>query len=73
MEQLNWLYNEKDFTEDSIGENYGFVYRITNMVDGKQYIGKKFFYSSKIKQVKGKKKRFKVSLIGKLTTDLMTF
>jgi hypothetical protein len=61
MERLNWLYNDKDFTEDLIGEYYGFVYRITNMVDGKQYIGKKFFYSSKTKQVKGKKKRFKVS------------
>jgi len=61
MGQLNWLYNDTDFTEDLIGENYGFVYRITNMVDGRQYIGKKFFYTSKTKQVKGKKKRFKVS------------
>ena len=60
MEQLNWIYNNKDFTEDLINDNYGFVYRITNLVDGKQYIGKKFFYSSKTKQVKGKKKRFKV-------------
>lgn len=61
MGQLNWLYNDTDFTEDLIGDNYGFVYRITNMVDGRQYIGKKFFYTSKTKQVKGKKKRFKVS------------
>jgi len=61
MGQLNWLYNDTDFTEELIGENYGFVYRITNMVDGRQYIGKKFFYTSKTKQVKGKKKRFKVS------------
>jgi hypothetical protein len=61
MGQLNWLYDNKDFTEDLIGENYGFVYRITNMVDGRQYIGKKFFYTSKTRQVKGKKKRFKVS------------
>lgn len=58
---LNWTYKEQDFTEDSIGEYYGFVYRITNTVTNKQYIGKKFFYSSKTKQVKGKKKRFKVS------------
>ena len=61
MGRLNWLYKENDFTEDMIGDYYGFVYRITNLVDGKQYIGKKFFYSSKTKQVKGKKKRFKVS------------
>ena len=58
---LNWKYNNIDFTEDMIGENYGFVYKITNLTNGKKYIGKKFFYSSKTKQVKGKKKRFKVS------------
>jgi len=61
MEQLNWIYNNKIFTEDLIGDNYGFVYLITNNVNNKKYIGKKFFYSSKTKQVKGKKKKFKVS------------
>jgi hypothetical protein len=58
---LNWQHNGKDFTEDLIGDNYGFVYQITNLTNGRKYIGKKFFYSSKTKQVKGKKKRFKVS------------
>jgi hypothetical protein len=57
---LNWIYNEKDFTEDLIGDNYGFVYEITNLTNNKKYIGKKFFYSAKTKQVKGKKKKFKV-------------
>ena len=57
---INWQYNNTDFTEEQIGENYGFVYRITNLKTGKKYIGKKFFYSSKTKQVKGKKKRLKV-------------
>ena len=58
---LNWQYDGKDFTEDLIGNNYGFVYRITNLTNGRQYIGKKFFYSAKTKQVKGKKKRYKAS------------
>ena len=58
---LNWTYNGKDFTEDLIGNNYGFVYQITNLTNGKQYIGKKFFYSAKTKQVKGKKKKYKAS------------
>ena len=56
---LNWQYNGIDFTEDLIGDNYGFVYQITNLTNGRKYIGKKFFYSSKTKQVKGKKKKYK--------------
>jgi len=56
---LNWHYNGKDFTEDLIGNNYGFVYQITNLTNGRKYIGKKFFYSAKTKQVKGKKKKYK--------------
>jgi hypothetical protein len=57
---LTWQYNGKDFTEDLIGNNYGFVYQITNLTNGRKYIGKKFFYSAKTKQVKGKKKKIKV-------------
>jgi hypothetical protein len=58
---LNWTYNGKDFTEDLVGNNYGFVYQITNLTNGRKYIGKKFFYSAKTKQIKGKKKRYKAS------------
>ena len=58
---LNWKYNGKDFTEDLVGNNYGFVYQITNLTNGRKYIGKKSFYSAKTKQVKGKKKRYKAS------------
>jgi hypothetical protein len=54
---LNWQFDGKDFTEDLIGNNYGFVYRITNKTNNRKYIGKKFFYSAKTKQVKGKKKK----------------
>lgn len=57
---IEWQYNNQTFTEDMIGDNYGFVYIITNLSTNKKYIGKKFFYSTKTKQVKGKKKKEKV-------------
>lgn len=56
---LNWTYENNDFTETDIGDNYGFVYVITNTITGKKYVGKKFFYSAKTKVIKGKKKRYK--------------
>jgi len=55
-----WIYNGKEFTEDNIGSYYGFVYLIENTLTNKKYVGKKFFYTSKTKQVKGKKKKFKI-------------
>ena len=55
-----WLYDGAEFTSEMIGDSYGFVYLITNDVDGKKYVGKKLFWSSKTKTVKKKKKRFKV-------------
>lgn len=58
---VNWLFNDELFDETKIEDNYGFVYEITNLETNKKYIGKKLFYFSKTKQVKGKKKRVKVS------------
>lgn len=58
---LEWYYNNEIFTEEMIGDNYGFVYVITNIQSNKKYIGKKFFYSLRSKQVKGKRKRIKIS------------
>ena len=54
----DWLYNNEPFTKP--GENYGFVYIITNKITGRQYIGKKFFWSSKRRQVNKVRKRYKV-------------
>jgi hypothetical protein len=53
-----WTY-KGEILED-IGNYIGFVYLITNLRTEKKYIGKKNFYFSKSKQVKGKKKRYKV-------------
>jgi hypothetical protein len=53
-----WYFNNEEFQD--IGEYVGFVYLITNLINGRKYIGKKNLYFSKSRQVKGKKKRFKV-------------
>jgi len=58
---VNWSFNDELFDETKIEDNYGFVYEITNLETNRKYIGKKLFYFSKTKQVKGKKKRIKVS------------
>lgn len=56
---MQWIYNESNLTEIPEGA-VGFVYIITNTVTGRAYIGKKRFWFSKRKQVKGKKKKLKV-------------
>lgn len=54
----DWIYNGEPYTDP--GSFYGFVYLITNKISGRQYIGKKFFWSSKRKQVKKVRRRYKV-------------
>ena len=38
-----WIYEGKPFTTDDIGDQFGFVYRITNIQNGRKYIGRKYF------------------------------
>jgi hypothetical protein len=66
---MSWFFlnTTDEFTEEHIGEAFGFVYMITHLKTGRKYIGKKFFTKSKTKQVKGKKKRSRVS------SDWMTY
>jgi len=54
-----WIYQNKEFTESDIDKNIGYVYLITNKLNNRQYIGKKLFWFSKTRTVKGKKKKEK--------------
>lgn len=54
---MSWYYNTKEFTEDMIDDNYGFVYVLENTTTHRKYIGKKFFSKAGYKQVKGKRKK----------------
>jgi hypothetical protein len=55
-----WLYYGEPVNEDSLGDFIGFVYIITNLDSGRQYIGKKLLKFKRTKTVKGKKKRILV-------------
>ena len=42
-----WTYKGSTFTTDDINDQFGFVYRITNLQTGKQYIGRKYFWQKR--------------------------
>ena len=66
---MTWYFHNtgEEFTEENIDGHFGFVYLITHTQSGRKYIGKKFFTKSKTTQVKGKKKKTRVS------SDWMTY
>ena len=51
-----WTYQGSTFSSDDINSFFGFVYRITNLQTGKQYIGRKYFVQKR-KPRTGKSKR----------------
>ena len=54
-----WLYKGKEFTSDMIDDNFGFVYEISDLDNGKKYIGKKWFWSTRKRPpLKGKTRPF---------------
>jgi hypothetical protein len=56
---MSWIY-EGNLLEEVDSSYIGFVYLITNKLNGRQYIGKKLLNFKKTKVVKGKKKKFTV-------------
>ena len=50
-----WTYQGSTFTSADIGDFFGFVYRITNLQNGRQYIGRKYF--SQRRKPRGGKRR----------------
>jgi hypothetical protein len=66
---MTWYFHNtgEEFTEENIDGHFGFVYLITHTQSGRKYVGKKFFTKSKTTQVKGKKKKTRVS------SDWMTY
>ena len=52
-----WVYNGNVVDSELLDNYLGFVYNITNLTNGRQYIGKKLLKRTKTKKVKGKKKK----------------
>ena len=52
---MTWIYRE-EFNPD---DYYGFVYRITNLKTGMQYIGRKYFSLSGYAKINGKRKKIR--------------
>ena len=55
-----WLYNGREVTDEDKEGYVAFVYLITNLENGKRYIGKKLLTKTRSKAVKGKTRKKKV-------------
>lgn len=50
-----WVFEGLTFESEDIGDHFGFVYMITNLTNGRKYIGRKYFYT--IRKQAGKSRR----------------
>jgi hypothetical protein len=50
-----WIFNGHPFLSEDINDSFGFVYCITNLLDGRKYIGRKYFYQ--LRKPRGKTRR----------------
>ena len=51
-----WTYQGSTFTSADINEFFGFVYRITNLQNGRKYIGRKYFVQKRKPRGGGRKR-----------------
>ena len=51
-----WTYEGSTFTSGDINDFFGFVYRITNLQNGRQYIGRKYFIQKRKPRGGGRKR-----------------
>jgi len=58
MYENPWRYLDEDFNSDDIGDYFGFVYHITNLSNGRAYLGRKYFWS--FRTPPGKKRKQKI-------------
>ncbi len=58
---MDWYYKGHLVTSEDVEGYTSFVYRITNRVSGKEYIGKKCLTSYRRKIIKGRKNRKKIT------------
>lgn len=57
---MTWILNNRELEEKDLDGYKAFVYLITNLTNGRMYVGKKKTTFRKTKQVKGKKKKIEV-------------
>ena len=51
-----WTYEGTTFTSSDIDDFFGFVYRITNLQNGRKYIGRKYFVQKRKPRGGGRKR-----------------
>jgi hypothetical protein len=52
-----WVYSGNPFSSNNIQDHFGFVYLIENNLNGRKYIGRKYFWQ--FRTPKGKKRKVK--------------